>query len=141
MASGLFQSAKKTFIDRSVGGGFDVDTDTLNILLVASDIAANLNTWDFRNDLTEVTGTNYTAGGLLLSGVSVTASGGTVTIDATDVTFVNVTIANIRGSVIYKVVGTAATDPLLIWHDLGAQVVSAADFIIQWNASGIFTLA
>lgn len=140
MASGMFQSAKQTLLDRTVGGGLDFDTDTFNVLLVASDIASNLNVYDFRNDVTEVTGTNYSAGGVVLASKTVTASSGTITFDAADTTFSNVTIAAIRGSVIYKVVGTAATDPVALWHDFGAQAVTAADFVVQWNASGILTL-
>jgi hypothetical protein len=140
MASGAFMSFKESLCDRSIGGGFDLDTDTLNVILVASDIAANLNTWDFRDDVTEVTGTNYTAGGVALGSKTVTASSGTVTFDAADTTYSNVTIAAIRGSVIYKVVGSAATDPLALWHDHGAQAVTTADYQIQWNASGIMTM-
>lgn len=139
MASGMFQSAKKGLWDRSVS--IDYDTDALKVLLVASDIAANLNTWDFRDDVTEVTGTNYSAGGVSLASVTVTASGGVATLDAADVTFSNVTIAAIRGSVIYKNVGTAATDPLSLWHDHGAQSVTGANYVVQWNASGICTIS
>lgn len=139
MASGMYMSAKKGLLDRATVS-IDYDTDPLKVLLVAADQAANLNTHDFRDDLTEVTGTNYSAGGASLASVTVTASGGVVTFDAADVTYTNVTIAAIRGSVIYKNVGTAATDPIAFWHDHGAQSVTAANYVIQWNASGIATL-
>lgn len=140
MASGAYQSFKQSLLDRTVGGGFDLDTDTFNVLLVAADQAANLNTHDFRNDVTEAAGTNYTAGGVALGSKTVTASSGTITFDAADTTYSNVTIAAIRGSIIYKVVGSPATDPLALWHDHGAQAVTAADYVIQWNAGGIMTL-
>lgn len=140
MASGMFQSAKKGLFDRATVS-IDYDTDALKVALVATDIAANLNVFDFRDDITEVTGTNYTIGGVALASVTVTASGGVATFDAADTTFTNVTIAAIRGSVIYKNVGTAATDPLAFWHDFGAQSVTAANFVIQWNGSGIATLS
>jgi len=136
----MFQSAKKGLLDRATVS-IDYDTDALKVLLVAADIAANLNTFDFRDDLTEVTGTNYTAGGNALASPTVTASGGVVTFDAADVTYTNVTIAAVRGSVIYKVVGTAATDPIAFWHDHGAQTITAGDYVIQWNASGIAQLS
>jgi hypothetical protein len=135
----MYMSAKKGLLDRATVS-IDYDTDPLKVLLVAADQAANLNTHDFRDDLTEVTGTNYSAGGASLASVTVTASGGVVTFDAADVTYTNVTIAAIRGSVIYKNVGTAATDPIAFWHDHGAQSVTAANYVIQWNASGIATL-
>lgn len=142
MASGMYQASKKSLFDRTNGGGIDYDTDTLKVLLASADQASNLNTHDNRDDITqEVTGTNYTSGGNTLSGVTVTASGGVVTLDATDVTYTNVTIATIRGSVIYKSTGTAGTDQLAFWHDVGAQSVTGADFVIVWNASGIATLS
>jgi hypothetical protein len=139
MASGMYQSAKEGLFDRAVVS-IDSDTDTLGVALVAADQAGNLNTHDFRDDITEVTGTNYTSGGVALASPTVTASAGVVTFDAADTTFTNVTIAAIRGSVIYKNVGSAATDPVAFWHDFGAQSVTAANFVVQWNASGIATL-
>lgn len=140
MASGMFQSAKEGLFDRA-NVSIDYDTDTLKVLLVASDISGNLNSYDFRDDVTEVSGTNYSAGGATLASVTVTASAGTVTFDAADVTFSNVTIAAIRGSVIYKATGGASsTDPVAFWHDHGAQAVTAGDYVIAWNASGIATL-
>lgn len=135
----MYQSAKKGLLDRATVS-IDYDTDALKVLLVAADQSGNLNSHDFRDDLTEVTGTNYSAGGASLASVTVTASAGVVTFDAADVTFTNVTIAAIRGSVVYKNVGTAATDPLAFWHDHGAQAVTAANYVISWNASGIATL-
>lgn len=140
MASGAYQSWKKSMFDASNGGHVDLDTNTLKVLLVAADQAANLNTHDNRDDVTEVTGTNYTAGGATLASVTVTASSGTITFDAADTTFTNVTIAAVRGAIVYKSTGTAATDPLVAWFDVGAQAVTAANFVIQWNASGLVTL-
>lgn len=141
MASGAYQSAKKGLLDRATVS-IDYDTDALKVLLVSADQSGNLNTHDFRDDITqEVTGTNYTAGGVALASVTVTASGGVATFDAADVTYSNVTIAAIRGSIVYKNVGTAATDPLAIWHDHGAQSVTGANYVIQWNASGLMTIS
>lgn len=139
MASGMAQSAKKGLFDRATVS-IDYDTDPLKVALVAADNGSNLNTFDFRDDITEVTGTGYTAGGVSLTGVTVTASGGVVTFDAADTTYTTVTIAAIRGSWIYKNVGTAATDPLAFWHDHGAQSITAGNYQIVWNAGGIATL-
>ena len=142
MASGLYQAVKQSIWDRSIHSGVDIDTDSLKLLLASADQSGNLNTHQDRADVTqEVTGTNYSAGGVAVSGVTVTASAGTVTIDATDVTFSNVTIAAIRGSILYKSSGTDTTDLLIAWHDHGAQSVTTADYIVQWNASGLWTMA
>lgn len=144
MASGVYQSAKKNMFDGALTGGLiDLDTDTIKCLLASADQSGNLNTHDYYNDITqEVTGTNYTSKGATLASKTVTASSGTITFDAADVTFTNVTIAAIRGSVLFKDGGGAdSTLPLFCWHDHGAQAVSAANYIISWNASGIVTLA
>jgi hypothetical protein len=135
MASGAYQSWKKSMLDGTNGGLIDFDTNTIKGLL-----AGNLNTHDNRDDVTEVTGTNYSAGGATLTGITVTASSGTITLDANDLTFSNVTIAAIRGLVTYKSTGVASADPLALWHDLGAQSVTAANFVVQFNASGLATL-
>jgi hypothetical protein len=141
MASGAYYAFKESLMDRSIHSGVDLDTDTLAMLLVTADQDGNLATHQDRADITqEVTGTNYSAGGQTLDGVTVTQSSGTVTLDATDETFSNVTLADVDGGVIYKSGGTASTDLLIVYLDFGAQVVTAADLIVQFNASGILTL-
>lgn len=140
MPNAIYQAFKESSWDRSIHSGVDLDTDTLKLLLVSADQDGNANTHEDRADITqEVSGTNYTAGGATLASVTVTASGGTVTFDAADVTFSNVTIADIDGGVIYKSSGTAATDLLIVYQDYGNQVVTGADFVVQFNASGIMT--
>jgi hypothetical protein len=64
-----------------------------------------------------------------------------VTLDATDETWTNLTQADIDGAVVYKSSGSAATDLLIVYLDFGNQAVTAADLIVQFNASGILTLA
>ncbi len=139
----MYQAAKKSLCDRATGGGIDFDTDDIWCLLASADQSGNLNTHDFRDDVTqEVSGTNYSAGGVDAGTITVTASSGTVTIDGPDVTFSNITVAAIRGSVLYKKTGGAAsTDLVIFWHDHGAQSVTGADYVIQVNASGWATLS
>lgn len=143
MASGLYQAFKQSVQDRSIHSGVDIDTDTLKVLLVTADQAANLNTHQDRADITQEVANSgsYSAGGATLAGVTVTASSGTVTVDATDAAWTGVTWAAVRGSVVYKSSGTSTTDLLIAWHDHGAQAVTAANYTVQWNASGLWTLA
>jgi hypothetical protein len=144
VASGVYQSAKKNMFDGALTGGLiDLDTNTINAMLASADQAGNLNSHDYRDDFVqEVSGTNYSSPGVALASKTVTASSGTITFDAADVTYTNVTIAAIRGVVLAKIAGGASSaDPLLSWHDVGAQAVTAANFVVQWNASGIITLA
>lgn len=115
-------------------------TDTVNVLLTTVTYAEDLDAHDFRNDVTnEVTGTNYSAGGVALSGKTLTYDSATneSRMDANDPTFTNITVSGIRKAVFYKVVGSSATDPLLwIYVFDGDQTVAAADFIITLAATG-----
>ena len=61
--------------------------------------------------------------------------------DADDVTWSTSTITA-RGAVLYKSTGTASTSALICYIDFGSDKSSAGgNFTIQWNASGILTLA
>src|SRR3546814_6691410 len=57
------------------------------VLLVNDTETPDFTADDFRNDVTanEVTGTNWAAGGVALTGTEITLSGGVLTYDATDV--------------------------------------------------------
>lgn len=115
-------------------------TDTVNVLLTTVTYAEDLDAHDFRNDVTnEVTGTNYSAGGVALSGKTLTYDSATneSRMDANDPTFTNITVSGIRKAVFYKVVGSSATDPVLFIYVFdGDQTVAAADFIITLAATG-----
>lgn len=115
-------------------------TDSVSVLLTTNTYTEDLDNHDFRNDVTnEVTGTNYVAGGVALSGKTLTYDSATneSRMDANDPTFPNITVTGIRKAVFYKVVGTTATDPLLFIYVFdGDQSVTAADFVIQLAATG-----
>jgi hypothetical protein len=115
-------------------------TDTVNCLLTTVTYTEDLDAHDFRNDVTnEVTGTNYSAGGVALSGKTLTYDSATneSRMDANDPTFTNITVSSIRKAVFYKVVGSSATDPLLFIYVFdGDQSVTAADFVIVLAATG-----
>jgi hypothetical protein len=87
----------------------------------------------------EVSGTtNYTAGGMVLSGATVTEDdvGDKSVFDANDVTWATATVTA-YGAVIYR-----ASDslPICFVDFSGAKTSTAGDFTIQWNANGIVTL-
>lgn len=136
MASMIYNSYK----NRLAGGAaaIDLDTDTVNVMLVTATYTPTA-THAFRSDITnEVTSTNYTAGGSALASRTITGTT-TQTFDAADTAWTNVTLTA-RYAILYKVVGTAATDPLIGAWDFGADVTATAGtFTIQWNASGILT--
>jgi hypothetical protein len=117
----------------------DTTADRFKVMLVTSSYTPDFGTHDFKADVTnEVVGTGYTAGGESLTSVTLTQSGGTITFDADDVTWASSTITA-RGAVIYD--DSLASDPLIAYIDFGADKSSSAgDFVLSFNASGIFTL-
>lgn len=99
-------------------------------------------TWD--DTTNEVSGTNYTTGGSAIGSVSVTESGGTTTCDGSDVTWSQSGggFSDARYAVIYYDTGTTTTSPLQGYIDFGGNKGNVTgDLTIQWNGSGIFTIA
>ncbi len=126
-----------------MNGGIDLDTNTINVMLVTSAYTPNQDTHLDRADVTnEVTGTGYTAGGAAIGTKTVTQddTDNEGVFDGADVTWSTATITA-RGAVIYKSTGAAANDTLICYLDfVSDQSSSAADFIIAWNAEGIINL-
>jgi hypothetical protein len=139
-ASGVyFLSVEKRFID-TLGESWEAEDN--KVMLDSDTDTPNFDTHDFRADVaTEVTGTNWAAGGVALTGTEITVSSGTLTFDATDVSVASTTISNAMASIHYTNVGSAATDQLLELHDFVTAVsTSNGTFGIQWSASGLLTI-
>lgn len=140
MADVIYNSFKKKIMD----GSIDLDTDTIKVALVTSSYTPNQDLHDFFDDVTdEVSGTGYSAGGASLANKAVTQdnTNNKGVFDADDVTWSTSTITA-RGAVLYKSTGTASTSALICYIDFGSDKLSAGgNFTIQWNASGILTLA
>jgi len=140
MASFVYNSAKVAMID----GTIDLDTDTINVLLVTSPYTPNKDTHDFRDDVTnEVVGTGYTTGGKALVSKTVTQdnTNDRAKFDADDLAWTSATITA-RAAVLYKARGgSSSADELIAYIDFLADKAStAATFTIQWHADGIFYL-
>jgi hypothetical protein len=115
----------------------DFNTDTIKVALVSD--APVQDTDDFFDDVTEITGTGYTAGGVTLTSPTVTYDTTTdqVRLDAADVSWTTSTITA-RYAVVYKSTGSAATSPLICYYDFGSnQSTTAGTFAIQWHADGL----
>lgn len=123
----------------------DFDTDTIKLALCTSAFSPSAITMAAFNSVTnEVSGTNYTAGGVTLTSPTVADSSGTITFDAADYTFSQSAtgFSNARYGVIYKSTGTAATSTLIAWIDFGSDKGNVdGDFTVAWNTSGIATWA
>ena len=58
--------------------------------------------------------------------------------DAADAVWTTATIASIRYAVVFEdTAGASTTDPLVSFYDLGAQSVTAANFTVQWDSTGV----
>ena len=140
MASGLYGITFLNALKNDLALDLDDTTaDRFKVMLVTSSYTPNFGTHDFKSDVTnEVSGTGYDAGGKSLTSVTLTQSGGTITFDAADLTWASSTITA-RGAVVYD--DSLTNDPLICYIDFGADKSSSAgDFVLTFNASGIFTL-
>ena len=130
-------------------GTIDLDTHTFKVMLTSSSYTPNASTHTVKADVTNElsTANGYTAGGATLGSVTWTLSGGTVTFDAADTAW-TASGAGItaRYAVIYDDTPSSPADPLVAYILLDttpADVTASAgnNLTLQWNASGIFTLA
>jgi len=140
MASVFFNNAKKYFAN----GAVDWDTDTIKCMLTTSSYSPNIDTHDFRDDVTnEVSGTGYSAGGTALANKTVTAdtTNDRAVLDADDTSWATATITA-RYAVLYKSRGGASSaDELIAAIDFGSDIASTGGtFLITWSSNGILTL-
>ena len=130
-------------VERQFDGASKSDwlTGTFQCSLHTATYSPVQDTDDFFNDATnEVTGTNYTANGVTLGTKTCTYDTGTdeIRLDAADAVWTTATIASIRYAVVWEnTAGASTTDPLWSYYDLGAQSVTAANFTVQWDATGV----
>jgi len=122
-------------------GTFPIDWDTDTIKLALFGVTATVTTIDtsqsFYTSFTavEVTGTGYTAGGVQLTGVSVSVSGSYVILMANPVTFTSNAsgFTGARWGMIMKSTGAPTTSPLKARLDLGTtRSNQGGDLVINW---------
>jgi len=126
----------------------DFVTDTIKVLLATNAYTADQDTNSYITTGTtgasasEVSSANYTAGGVALTGKTLTYTGGTnvVKFDADDVTWTPVTFTT-RWAVVYKSTGTSTTSHVFSYVNMGADnSISVGSFTIQWDPAGIATI-
>jgi hypothetical protein len=134
----------------SGNGAVNLSSLTVKCMVVTAGYTPNQNTHDFRDDLgaTEVSGTNYTAGGNALANPVVALDGsGNVSVDFDDpATWAQHAsgFSNGRRAVLYIARGGASSADELIGYtnDFGADKGNVdGDFSVTVNASGLFTSA
>lgn len=119
----------------------DLSADTIKVMLCTSSYAPDQDTHQYKSSVTnEVSGTGYTAGGVILSSPTLTYTGSTNTlaIDGGDVSWPSSTLTA-RYAVVYdSTPGTDATRPLLMYVDFGADVsTTSGTLTITWDAAGL----
>lgn len=147
MAAGdftLFGAAKEAIAKNTI----DLDTNSFVAVLVTSSWTPAPTTEDTWSDISAnevANGNGYTTGGTAVT-ITVNRSGGTVTVDASDVSWAASSITA-KYCVICKKAGGSltGTDLLLGYADLktggGSVSTDNGDFDVLWNASGIFTMS
>jgi len=121
-----------SFKQELLGGVHDLDTDSLKIALIKDSPtgtygAATTNYSDVTDNSDEATGTNYTAGGQVLDGATITLSSNTAFVDFTDEVFTNLTISA-DGAIIYNASqGNAA---IAVFDFGGTVTATSGDFTV-----------
>lgn len=134
MANVIYNRFKANLMNKET----DLEADTIKVMLTTSAYTPTA-THNVKTDITnEVSGTGYTAGGAALASKTVTQAA-TTAWDAADLTWASSTITA-RVAVIYD--DTMTNKDLICAFDFGSdQSSSGGNFTLQWNASGIITLA
>lgn len=139
----LYNRAKKKILDATINFG----SDTIKMALILTAYTPNIDTDEFFSGINSneaSNGTGYTTGGVALANKATTVD--TVddegVFDADDVVITLTGTFVFRFMVIYKDTGSAATSPLIMYHDFGGSGVTAqaGTLTFQWNTEGIINL-
>lgn len=121
-----------SFKEELLGGVHDLDTDSLKIALIKETPtgtydATTTNYSDVTGNSDEASGTNYTAGGQVLDGATITLSGSTAYVDFTDEVFTNLTISA-DGAIIYN--ASQSNKAIAVFDFGGTVTATSGDFTV-----------
>lgn len=114
-------------------------TGTPKVMLLTASYTLDQDTHDRINDVSaaQAAGTGYTAGGITLTGVTTTVTGGSnvVALDAADISGISVSCCY---AVVYVDTGTPSTSPVLTITDLSEGTATNVTVTgITWATDGI----
>ena len=118
-------------------------SDTIKLMLLSSAYVPNRGTHTYKSDVvgSEITGTGYTAGGLIIASMNISIAANVVTITGANASWPAATFATAFGALYDSTPASDATRPLIGYVDFGGvQSPSAGTFGVTWNASGIGTI-
>ena len=123
----------------------DMESDTIKLALITDSYTLDEDGHTHFDDITnEVTGTGYTAGGIVISNITVTVDNtdDKAYISADNPEWDSVTFDTpARGAILYKDTGTASTSPLIMEIAFTAdQDPQDVDFVVAWDPDGIFDI-
>lgn len=139
--SGLFVVTLQDILD-TTQLAVDYDLETHKGALFSNTVTPNYTTDTAYGvapyNANEVTGTNWAAGGVALTGTGFSAASGVLTFDATDVSVANTTLTAARGYLLYA--DALAGNNALLLVDFGQDYsTNNGTFAIVWAAGGIYT--
>jgi hypothetical protein len=123
-----------SFKQELLGGIHDLDTDSIKLALIKASPAgtygaATTNYSDVTGNSDEASGTNYSAGGQVLDGATISVSGTTALVDFTDEVFADVTVST-DGCVIYN--ASKANRAIAVIDFGGTVSATAGDLTIEF---------
>ena len=138
MASGLYVATIRDSVSNVIA--LDVTSTLCKVAMYANTLTPNFNADPSSYSSTnEVSGTGYTAGGIVIASPTLTISSGNLVFDIADSAWASSTITNARGATIYADALTPKANIVTI--DFGADFSTVAGtFTIQWPAGGVWSL-
>ena len=146
MAAGAFTVYSNAMLGMTKGA-FNLSADTYVLALLTNSYVpavATDTTWSTISANEVATGSGYTAGGVVLTGITDTLSGNTVTFTCASPSWASMSATFRYGAIVRRAGGAlAGTDLLLSYSDLGggASITgTGGTFTVTISGAGIFTL-
>jgi hypothetical protein len=138
MASGLYVATIRDSLKNTIA--LDVTSVLNKVAMYTDSLTPNFNADPSSYSSTnEVSGTGYTAGGIVIASPTLTVSSGSLVFDIADSAWTSSTITNAEGATIYADGLTPKANIVTI--DFGAAFSTVAGtFTIQWPAGGVFSI-
>lgn len=127
----ITQSVCTSFKNDLITGAQNVSTDTFYLALYTSSASLGADTSAYTTS-GEVVGAGYTAGGQIVTGLTINTSGSTVYIDFADLTWVAATLTA-RGALLYN---TSRSNKAVAVFDFGTdKTVTVGSFLVTLPAN------